>query len=262
MKNYNINEFKKAEIDTLSAQVLDAQLDVEQQQAIVTALTSKAEKFAGFLSDAEANRTRALSNQNLVDDVLQQSLDLMNATEVAHTASGLAFHTAEGLATEVNDVIKKLIYAAEHINKLANIVIRKKAINPLISDELVATIGTAGTDANNAVALTLVALKSTFTSQASGGEAEAASALTYLQAKSLYDVISGNGSTEAKEINLTCQLNQAYNDADAHYVLAQEATKDASAQLNKALSKLQKAAVKLQSLESGLAAAKAAAMAT
>ncbi len=74
------------------------------------------------------------------------------------------------VAENINSVINKLIYSAESINKLANLVVRKKAQNPLISDELVSMITTAGTDANNAVAVTLVALKSAFggTSSESG----------------------------------------------------------------------------------------------
>ena len=257
---YGITERKKAELDKLTTKVLDAQSEVEQMQAIVTSLTEKTEKFDGFLNAADANRTQALSNYNLVDEVLQNSLDLMDNAEVAQSETGSAESAVKGLATEVNDVMKKLIYAAEYINKLANLVVRKKAINSLISDELVATMATAGTDANNAVALTLVALKSTFASQASGGEAEAAVTLTYIQAKSLHDVISPTGV--AKVPNIMNQLTVAYDNAKTHYQLSKTANDEAANELKIAKSKLRKAEVKLKSLQSGLGAANAAAIAS
>lgn len=266
LSKYGVTEQKKSELDRLLIETLDAQSEVEQLQAIVTALSEKSSKFTAFLNTADANRTQALSNQNLLDDVLQNALDLLNNSEVALEEAGLAEVGVKQVAVEIKDVMDKLIYSAEVINRLGILVVRKKAVNPLISDELVSMITKAGTDANNAVALTLVALKSTFASQASGGEAEAAVTLEYTQAKALFFTISGQSEIDGPKVNTNANiedmLENAYNISKTNYLLAQEANNDASSQLKNATAKLKKAQIKLKSLQSGYAAATAAALAS
>ncbi len=170
------------------------------------------------------------------------------------------------VAKGIRNLINKLIYSAEVINKLANLVIRKKALNPLISDDLVSRIGTAGNDANNAVALALVALQSTFAAQASNLESEAAAALEYTQSIKLYEILTGTtpDGKKSKDYDncLAKLLYDAYDHAKKSYEQAYQASKDTIDQLNKANVNLSKAQIKLKSLQSGLAAGNAAALAS
>jgi hypothetical protein len=177
----------------------------------------------------------------------------------------IADSKTQSLAKYITDVMNKLIYSAEMINKLANYVVRKKALNPLISDELVSMLGTAGSDANNAVALTLVALKSTFASQASNMESQSATALEYVQSMDVYQLITGTNN-DGKEllgnVSLKSLLYKAYAEAKSNYEEIHTAVVLTTTQLNNAQNSLNKAQVALKSLQTGLAAGNAAALAS
>lgn len=267
---YGVTERKKAELDALTLQVLDAQQLVDQYQAIVTALTAKLNNFQAFLAIDDSNRTNALNNKNLVDQLVQSFLDLQNNSAIAFNEMAEADMITNELAINVNAVIQKLIYSAEMINKLAANVTRKKALNPLISDELVSMLTTAGTDANNAVALTLIALQTAFAAQSTNKESQAATSLEYVQAMDVYQLITGTDANGNKVLDkdgkpvgsLQRLLHKAYTSSKSNYKETQLAIKLTTDQLNEAQINLAAAQVSLQSLQSGLAAGNAAALAS
>ncbi len=273
---YGITEKKKAELDAKALEVLDAQQDVDQFQAIVSSLTQKLNNFQGFLATADTNRAKALSNRNIVDQLVQSTKDLLDNSDIAFNDIVLADNTSKKLAGNLKNLMDKLIYSVELINKLSALVISKKALNPLISDELVTMVGQAGGNANNAVALTLIALQSTFATQAANMESEAAAALEYTQSRSLYQTMAGrdasgnklvatvhkDGKKKGKDWSNSLQgmIYTAYEDAKTLFDQRQTACDLVTKQLNLATIKLNKAQVKLKSLQSGLGAGNAAAL--
>ncbi|WP_046744090.1 hypothetical protein [Kordia zhangzhouensis] len=265
---YGITERKKQEIDFLTQEVLNAQNEVEQYQAIVDSLTEKSTKLQTELATAEANKTQALNNKNAVDNVINNAKDLYESSGVTYQEAATAEDKIKTVATEINTVINKLIYSAEVINKLSNAVIRKKAINPLISDELISMVTKADSDANNAVALTLVALESVFASQASTIESKSALSLELLQATKLYEFIIGEeidnveNEISSSKKSLKKYLYDAYDITSNIYEEILAASNDTTSQLNATKNSLSKAQVNLKSLQSGLAAANAAALAS
>ncbi len=265
-QRYGITERKKQELDQLSQQVLDAQDTVEQYEAIVNSLTQKSNKLQAELATADANKTQALSNKDLLETMIDNAKDLQNNSEITFDALVLADAKIKTVANEIKTTINNLIYSAEVINKLSNLVIRKKAVNPLISDELVTMVTQAGTDANNAVALTLVALQSVFSSQATTLESEAAMSLQLLQATKLYELMIGKEvdeiQNELPQNTIQSLLDDAYVITSAMYNEALTASKDTIKQLSDVQGKLSDAQVQLASLQAGLAAANAAALAS
>lgn len=268
VRRYGVTEKKKAELDALMLKVLDAQQEVEQFQAIVVSLTEKSGNYQSYLATAESNRAHALDNRNLLDQLVQSALDLKNNSEIAFNESMEANLQTKKVAQKIKAVTDKLIYSADVINRLYNLIIRKKALNPLISDELVSMIGDAGKDANNAVALTLIALKSVFTAEASNMESEAASSLEYLQSIKLYEMLTVDqllniapGVTDNTDASLKQLLYDAYSNAKTTYEQLHKACRMITQELNEANTSLNKAQVKLRSLQSSLAAANAAAFA-
>jgi hypothetical protein len=290
---YGVTESKKAELDALALKVLDAQQQVDQFQSIVASLTTKLNSFQALLAIDDTNRASALTNKTLVDQLVQSFLDLQNNSGIAFNEMAAADNYTNQLASGVKVVMNKLIYSADMINKLAANVTRKKAMNPLISDELVSMLVTAGSDANNAVALTLVALQTALAAQSTNTESQAATALEYTQAKDVYQLITGtdgsghklytyNGQTgtiqqlqnitgndpqqvlnDAVEVgSLRYLLHEAYVSAQESYKETQLAIKLTSAELNQAQISLDSATVSLQSLQAGLAAGNAAALAS
>lgn len=262
-RKYGITEKKKSELDALTIDVLDAQQDVEQFQAIVSSLTDKLNNYQGFLATAEANREHALDNRNLFDQLEQSALDLQNNSEIAFNETVEANLQTKKVAQSIKSVTEKLIYSADVINKLYNLITRKKALNPLISDDLITMIGTAGKDANNAVALTLIALKSVFAAEASIMESEGAASLEYLQSIKSYDLLTVQQTIQSLSVpSLKDVLYTAYDNSKLVYEQFQKACTRITHQLNSANMSLNKAQVKLRSLQSSLAAANAAAYAS
>jgi hypothetical protein len=266
-KRYGITEKKKSDIDLLTSQVTDTQAVVDQQTAVVTSLNQKSIKYQGYLLDAENSRTQAKSNKELVDQVVQNASDLFENSEIAFSKMTVANEATEEVAKEVTVLINKLIYSVEIIDKLSNLVIRKKSLNPLISDDLITKINAAGTDSNNAIALTLVALKSIFAAQSLSLESEAATALEQKQALNLYLTLTGKKNPKdilILEGNNSVQalIYKANNEAKANYLEANKANDETTRQLNVATINLNKAQVELKSLQAALAAANAAALAS
>jgi hypothetical protein len=268
-KKYGVTEKKKAELDALGSAVLDAQLNVEQYQAIVNSLSEKSLRFQQFLQEAEGERTRTLSNRDMVDNLVQAVADLLSNAGIANDGSGQSDTKTDLLTTQLKNLIDRLIYSADIINKLATLVVRRKARNPLISDELVSMISSVGKDANNAVALTLVALTSVFSAKASVKEAGSASALGLEQARNLYSVLTGKnlpGNDQPVHPNekrsLRGRLDHAYHAAKDAYTQMHHANDMATRQLGEARVMLNKAQVKLKSLQSALSAGNAAALAS
>jgi hypothetical protein len=269
LQKYGITEKKKAELDLLKNQVIDATAIVQQQQTIVNSLNEKTTRYQGYLLVSESNRTHALSNKNLIDQVIQNAYDLAFNSKNAFVQTVSATQDASKVTQNISDLISKLIYSVEIINKLSNLVIRKKALNPLISDDLITRINTAGTDANNAVALTLVALKSTLAAEASVLESEAAITLESKQATKLYLTLSDEKSLDTplsvlpvSNTSIRALLYNAYKNAQIAYEKANTANDETGRQLSIATANLNKAQIKLQSLQSSLAAATAAAYAS
>ncbi|MCD0465052.1 hypothetical protein [Flavobacterium sp. ENC] len=266
-KRYGITEKKKSDLDLLTSQVTDAQAVVQQQLTVVSSLNQKAIKYQGYLVEAENSRTQSLSNKLLAEQVVQNALDLTQNSQIAFSKMTAANENTEGVAKEIAELINKLIYSVEIINKLSNVVIRKKALNPLISDDLITKINAAGTDANNAVALTLIALKSIFAAQSLCLESEAITALEQKQALTLYLTLTGKKSvnqpfTLKDNSSILALLATADIEAKAAYLEANKANDETTRQLNSATAKLNKAQVELQSLQAALAAANAAALAS
>lgn len=266
-KRYGITEKKKSDIDLLTSMVADAQAEVQQQTTVVSSLSQKSLKYQGYLLDAENGKAQALSNKQLIDQVVQNAHDLSTNSGIAFSKMTLANENTEEVAKQVTVLINKLIYSVEIINKLSNLVIRTKALNPLISDDLISKINAAGTDANNAIALTLIALKSIFASQSLCLESEAITALEQKQALNLYFTLTGKKDLKEplvleKNDSAQALIYKADVEAKAAYQEANKANDETTRQLNLATVNLNTAQIELKSLQAALAAANAAALAS
>ncbi len=283
-KAYAITEAKKSELDGLQIQVLEATREVQQYQAIVDSLSAKSNEFEEILQRENNKQIQALSNKNLIDQIIHSAKDLKFQSNATYNEAALANVEVNKLAKKIKVVIDQLIFSTEVINKLANLIAKKKALNPIISDDLVEKAEQSGKDANKAIALTLTALEACYASVSSSAEAQSASTLQYVMSKDLLESLEGkkekekpeaddknsdtdndNNAENKKEVDsksVLGLLNSAYDKAVKDYNEALSANDKTEDQLNKAKSKLDRATVKLQSLESGYAAARAAALAS
>ncbi|MBK8608705.1 MAG: hypothetical protein IPL84_01800 [Chitinophagaceae bacterium] len=269
---YGINELKKAELDALTIEILDAQFKLEQYQAIVISLTDKLSGFQSSLAAAEKNRDHSLNTKTVFDELARTVFDLCKNSNLSFSESRDANLLTDKLAVHMSTLINKLIYTTEVLHKLGNLVVRKKALNPLISDNLVSMIGKAGSDAKNAIGLTLVALQSSFAAQARNMESLSANKWATNQAARLFTSLTGSpvnadnnkpfDPEACTATSLGGLLFSALSGDKEKYEHAIKAVQNITGQLNHAEFQMNKAQVKLISLQKGLAAGNAAALAS
>lgn len=272
---YGIADQKKAELDLLTAQVNQAQYLVAQQQVIVNSLVAKSSQFNSFLAQADADQASALSNLNLVKDAMSSVKALVAGAKLAHQQTNAATFGIVSVSEKMAELINKLVFAVEIIDKLAQLINKQKSINPLVPDSLIAFLSKATTDANNAVALTLTALQSCYAAEAvlleSHGSMKLGDAqVNELKARMEHGWNAAKESLAAAECNcgltddcdgILSLLYRAYQTASENYELALQDNNSVTKQLVYAQEQLVTATTMLNSYQAGLAAATAAAYA-
>lgn len=190
MKN-GIAELKNAEIEALVNQVSKAQFRVNQLTTVVTSLTAKQANFAALLTDADSKKDAALANLNQAKTLVANVETLQRYAVLVNQQTDKSLNNVRETANHMSELIEQLIFSADVVEKLSGFVNRQKAANKVIPDALVAVLNQATSDANNAVALTLTALQSSYASAASVDEAGSVSALGSRQAQQWLTLLTG-----------------------------------------------------------------------
>lgn len=190
MKN-GIAELKNAEIEALTNQVNKAQFRVNQLTTVVTSLTAKQANFAALLTDADSKKDVALANLNQAKTLVANVETLQRYALLVNQQTDKSLNNVRETANHMAVLIEQLIFSADVVEKLSGFVNRQKAANKVIPDALVAVLNQATSDANNAVALTLTALQSSYASAASVDEAGSVSALGARQAQQWLTLLTG-----------------------------------------------------------------------
>ncbi|MEN0578759.1 hypothetical protein AAIG39_07015 [Phytobacter palmae] len=205
MKN-GIAEQKNAEIDALTSQANKAQFRVNQLTTVVTSLTAKQASFAAQLADADSKKDAALANLNQAKTLVANVETLQRYSLLVSQQTDKSLKNVRETSKHMAELIEQLIFSADVVEKLSGFVNRQKAANNVIPDALVSVLNQATSDANNAVALTLTALQSSYASAASVDEAGSVSALEARQAQQWLTLLTGTSldvqeSTAQKRVN-------------------------------------------------------------
>ncbi|WP_354690498.1 hypothetical protein [Phytobacter sp. RSE-02] len=193
MKN-GIAEQKNAEIDALTSQVNKAQFRVNQLTTVVTSLTAKQANFAALLADADSKKDAALANLNQAKTLVANVETLQRYSILVSQQTDKSLRNVRETSNHMAELIEQLIFSADVVEKLSGFVNRQKAANNVIPDALVAVLNQATSDANNAVALTLTALQSSYASAASVDQAGSVSALEARQAQQWLTLLTGTSA--------------------------------------------------------------------
>lgn len=193
MKN-GIAEQKNAEIDALTSQVNKAQFRVNQLTTVVTSLTAKQANFAALLTDADSKKDAALANLNQAKTLVANVETLQRYSILVSQQTDKSLRNVRETSNHMAELIEQLIFSADVVEKLSGFVNRQKAANNVIPDAMVAVLNQATSDANNAVALTLTALQSSYASAASVDQAGSVSALEARQAQQWLTLLTGTSS--------------------------------------------------------------------
>ena len=188
---YGVTEQKKAELDALAIQVQNAQYEVSQLQSVVNSLTLKSADFTAFLAAAEADKSTALTNFDLMDAVVANVQDLVSRANTVKIQTSEGNEKLKKTASNLSELVNELIFSVEMIDKLTQLVDKKKALNPLISNDLIQVLTTASADANTAIAATLTALQSVYTAMSTSQGVVELTELEWLQTHALYKLMTG-----------------------------------------------------------------------
>ena len=268
-----IDDKKKAELDAMQKQVTDAQYDVNELQAIVDSLSAKSSQFTLFLSQAQDSQNTALNNLTMGQDALASVSGVAKSTKLAVKQTEKATLTGNVVSVEMANMINKLVYTIEFVDKVAQQVSNQKASNPLISAQLVSFLTKANSDANAAFASALTALQSCYAADATLKEASKVTVLENIQAHTLKATMEHKaGDVPSSEVSdkwvishqvdgLLPLLTKRYQASQTAYQVALSDNNAVTAELNTAQKQLATATTELASLQAGLAAATAAAYA-
>jgi hypothetical protein len=275
----SVADKKNSEIQSLTGSVTQAQYDVAEQQAIVNSLQAKSAQFNQYLTQADADQETSLANLNLGKDAFSSATSLAASMTTASNKADRASTGASDVSAQMAELVNKLILSIEYINRAAQLVNKQKANNPLVPDKLIDSMAKAATNANNAIALTLTALQSCYVAEATLLESNNVLALGAQQSATLRDrmgelwngqsgkvlaVAASTSTSSPSNVDLpgiVALLQQAYDNAKANYDEALVNNNIVTKQLSHAQSQLADAQVSLNSYQSGLAAATAAAYA-
>ncbi|MFM7022266.1 MAG: hypothetical protein ACKOXB_04755 [Flavobacteriales bacterium] len=232
------------EIQDMTAASAKAQKKVEQQQEVVNTLSQKLNDTGSRLAVADANKESALSTKNSADQLLLGVVTLKQNIQLFSTALPLLAKQTDYLQSKMKALFDQLQYSFGLLVKLVNVVLRKKAQNPLISDELVVIAGKAVNNANNVLALMMEAMHSlaavhpvNMNLQAIAAEGKAQS-FTFLSANEVLVDLSA----------------AAYDDAQEAYTKASQTNAIVKKKVNVETMVLNNEQANLQSLQAGLAA--------
>lgn len=207
-----ISEHKQAELNKLTREVTGAGYVVAEQKTVLVSLTAKLTEFEGYLSNAEKRKETTLSNLDLLNVVLAQTKALKKHSATVVVNTNAANNSAKDAVLRVSNLIKDLIFVSEYINNLRQVISRKKAFMPLISDDLIKVMTNAGANANIAVAATLTALQSCYAANSSCKESLDILMLESVQCDKIVHYLEGKdvgGVTIADVDLLRAQLSAA-----------------------------------------------------
>ncbi len=276
---------KEQDLRALKMEVFRAQQETNKCQEIITALTAKMAMNEEYLNTVEAYKKQAGENKTLGDQLMLSVFDLGQNSGIALNKAKDANEKSNEAAKSITTTMNLLVSAGKAIDELHALIIKTKAVNPLVSEELINMADAACKDASKTISLGLVALKSAFEAVANNTETEAIMELEHAQFMTLCEVLTKEKDPKKvvealekgcalascddsckeeylKKLNPLCLqagLYHSYGQFSADGALAKTSLTKATSELSVANGNLKTSQITLTSLEAGLTAAKAAA---
>ena len=281
----DVSAKKINKIEALKRQVNDAAKRVALAEVKYNSLVEKANTFTELYQEAEATRQTTESYWILFLKIKSSLHALQQTSDETDLVAVDALYDLRQLVVQWNKVTKDTIKAAEVIQLMAETIEKRKASNPLISDDLVNDASTAALDAEKTVKVVIAALRDTLRALASATQAKNSMELTnfYIEEASIRLLANaerldgkkpnlasiqklGISETEQKAIenyqpdhkSLELSLYNTLQAAHQNVSKALVASENANKEVNVAKEELARAEAKLSTLEAALAAAESA----
>lgn len=252
---------KTTRIKHLQRLVEDAKNNVAKAEATYNSYASKSELFDQLYEDASTTLAVMTDQENLASDLVQKVNSLFDTATVAIGTANDTYLDTKKLLHSVQKVVDATLAAATDIVLSAELIMKRKASNPLISSELVTEAAQAATDANKAVSLIINALTATFNALATANQANNTAEIVQAEILYLKDLVVEDTSLSDANTSMITIQEKAHD----NYVNARNAEKEAlkaadqaKQQMMKSKNMLNRATAELANAEAALNAAEAA----
>ncbi len=281
-RRLDITARKTSKIEFLKRQVDDAKTMVAKAQAKYNSFVTKANTFAELYTEAESNKQTAESYWDLFLKVNADLHSINETVEEANLVAVDAFHDVKLLILEWESVTSSTIKAAESIMLAADYINKRKASNPLISNDLVNDAAAAAKAAQTTVKAVVNAFTDALSALSSSAQANNSTELTsvYLNIAisavldktmipllntSTFDNLKISKSEKKKLRALVAEhrpleksLKTSLSDAKTKAAQALTASESANKEMNRAKEQLSQAEASLATWEAALTAAETA----
>lgn len=254
---------KTARIKHLQRVVQDAQLELAEAEATFESFEAKAELFAALLANAQNKLGVMTTQDNMATDASQKVQSLFHTATAAISTANDTYSDTQNLLKAVQKVVEATLSAATDIVQSAELIMTRKAANPLISSQLVTDAAQAATDASKTVSLIINALTATFNALSTANQASNTAEIVQAEIIYLKDLVVGSkagaaGLVSAADMTIEDQTGSNYSQARDYEKESQMASDQANQQMIKAKNDLTRATANLANSQSALSAAEAA----
>lgn len=234
---------------SLAQEIKDSNEDIRLLETTLDDLNNKLLWMQEAQLRARTYGSSILAYRNDVLQIIDSVNDLNNNIHIARLEINAANTKIKQLAKMVNPLLQKLLFAIDIINKLSNVVTRKKALNPLISDELLTLISSAGVKSNKAFESSLLCWQGAISILSASNESVANSKQAQLHTADYYRLLAGD---KKKQSGLSYLISSEQN---ASQQKEQQLIKELNllqTQIEKTKQELSKAYAKYQAEEMAL----------
>jgi len=210
------------------SQLAEDQYQQEKLKRDINSLTYELRALNSLLDRVTSDKSQILSIQKQYEQILQDSRALKQLSSDCLNNINSANRRSIAIAKETKDLVDHLMYSSDLVTKLANLIVRKKALNPLISQELITQVIQSTKDTDKAIALSLITLKSSFTAESACLSSQAALSLINEECNTLYKLLTDSNSDKH---SLKAQLEESILSASTKRTQIAQAIQQISAEL-------------------------------
>ncbi|MES2653989.1 MAG: hypothetical protein V4620_00260 [Bacteroidota bacterium] len=246
IKKATDNKKSKALSKQLNSVIQENKTDIDLLETTLNDLNNKLVWTQNTQLRTRTYGSSILDYRNNLLKIIEAVNDLNNNEQIIRVEVSGANAQIKELTKIVDLLLKKLLFAIDVINKLSNTIMRKKAVNPLISDDLVRSMSIITENSSLVIDVSMLVLQHTVSTLSSSNELTSISKLTQLQLQVYYQLLTDE---KKKQMSLSYLINREQNETQQQ---EQQLIKDLNLlqiQIEKTNEELSKARAKYQSNE-------------
>lgn len=176
----NITAIRTSTLQNLIRQYNDATTIAATADAAYQSYVSKADMYQNLYTQAVANSTTLNAQWGMFLQLKSSLSSLSQTSDDCNLVADVSYNNIQKLVRTWEKVLQKTVEAADAINMASDFIVKRKAANPLISNDLVNDATAAAKNATTVFTAVLAALTATLNTLTSAGQAKKSTELTGL----------------------------------------------------------------------------------